>query len=364
MKRTGIGPSPKRTLLALSCAVWATAAPGRAFAEEPQAKGKAPPAHEAAAQEASSGFKTASDLYGQGLKARGQDDWAKAVAFFKQAQQAFPHPSFAEALAGAEQHSGHCQEAAEHFGWAAQNIKTDVHKIESLREQATLAQKRTSKLVVKSAGESTDLFVDGERVGRGPTAGPLCVEAGSHVVEAKRASGETARKIVEVPDGGVVTKDLNDFQMHPKPAEAPRVVVERGIPVWKVWTMAGGVVASAVSFGMAVSFNLSANNNSDDVRAGWDEFDVKYPPDTYSGKLCDQIIAKDDCAKQDRKIDVWNQNQTAAGVFYGLGTALLAGTIVLYATTIKREPKDERGWLNIAPAIGSQYKGIEIQARY
>lgn len=179
----------------------------------------------------------------------------------------------------------------------------------------------------------------------------------SAFAQGAQASADTA-KISAAPPPSAPAKPA-------QPNTSEYVLVEAGRPAWAVWGIVAGTCVFATALGAAFIFHDQANSNSDNTRKehGW--FESLYAPQyTDLERICAQPGAAHDCARQDKRRELWEKNRAWAGISYGVASAGIISAVVFLALSGPQKPEAESGQLKIAPAIGLQYQGMALQGSF
>lgn len=320
-----------------------------AFAEE-----KAPPnADERAHAEATAHLNQAS-------AAKNQGDWSTAAKHFAEAFKRWPNDTTAAELGEAELRSGQCSSAAEHLEWAAQHGRPDAIELRRRLDLATSAKQRTETLKLSTPVRDARLFLDGEDLGMGPIVGPLCVQPGRHRVEARRASGESAFKDIDIERGKGAVVRLDRFGKQ-APVEDTYEVVREATPAWKVYGVYTGLGLMTAALGFGVGFALKYDKTNDEARLHHQWMENLYAKELYTVKqrVCGQTGAFHDCAQQDKMIEAARGNWIGTYVSFSLAGAFAIGTIIIAAMPASKKPKARTGTVYIEPVIARQTIGIQ-----
>jgi hypothetical protein len=179
-------------------------------------------------------------LFEEGVAAAAAGDFALAFIDFERSYELFPHPGTLKNLALAQDLAGRSADAyrswtelLDRFGDAV----SEATRAEARRRIADLEGALASIEVTVNVAEAS-ILVDGREVGWSPLPGPLRLEPGSRVVEARRAGHEDARAVVLVRQGANPPIELL-LREHELPPSVLRVesdtagatiVIDGGVP--------------------------------------------------------------------------------------------------------------------------------------
>jgi hypothetical protein len=165
---------------------------------------------------------TARELFEKGVEAFRKGRWDQCRALFLAAWSIKPHRQIAGNLASCEVRLGLYRDAAEHLSFVAQAGGAPGGSALTSEQERLLAQamaKVGTIAVVAPAGAI--VLVDGKPAGQAPLAGPIFVEPGSHVLEARSERGANARSEIVVGAGEKREVKLNPAKEAEPPPPAP-----------------------------------------------------------------------------------------------------------------------------------------------
>jgi len=151
-------------------------------------------------------------LYKAGVAASEENRADEARAFFLAAWRLKQHWQIAANLADAEAMTGRNRDAAQHLEFAIRTGGSELSPAErqGLEELLRKARATVGTLTVQVNVDGADVLVDGKVVGKAPLPGPIFVEPGARVIEARLEGSEPRSEAKQVGAGstGKVTLAL------------------------------------------------------------------------------------------------------------------------------------------------------------
>jgi hypothetical protein len=164
-------------------------------------------------------------LFVDGVKALSASRWAKAYAKFLAAWRIKPHYQIASNLGASERELGKYRDAAEHLSFYLMDPKTKEKGKEQARQHAQQllddVLTKIGRLTLLDLPDGAEVKVDGVAVGRAPLPGPLFVEPGSHVIDARLDEHTPKTHPVQVNAGEAVDVKLPLEKIAPPPPPPP-----------------------------------------------------------------------------------------------------------------------------------------------
>jgi hypothetical protein len=251
-----------RAHVAVLCVLAAIAAPTSARAQEVPT--------DSASNEADRLAKRGIDL----LK---QDRFAEAEATLRRAVALKHSYDIVGNLGVAESGLGKWREAAEHltFALATFPVNGKAGNRELLKEKYAIVRPHVGSLTIDVDTKGADVLVDGASVGTAPLAAEVFVDPGLHVVEARFAGRDPARRDTNVAAGGAASVHLVVPATHAEPVTPPGggggggVVVEDRTPRIALAVTSGALALVGIAVGAGLT--VAANGKSSDaatLRAG------------------------------------------------------------------------------------------------
>jgi hypothetical protein len=233
----------------------------------PASRAQPPPKPETAEVEALTD--KARQLFMDGLDALKRGRWAEAHASLLAAWRIKPHYQIASNLGASELKLGKHREAAEHLSYYLREAPPAKEK-ERERAKAMLdeALARVAAVTVVGPPAGAELRVDGTSAGSMPLAGPLFMDPGEHVLEARAEGFWTGREKLDAKAGE--KREVRLALRKDEPAPAPTVPPK---PPERRSLLPGIVLGGAAVAGLAVGAGLlgvsgSKSATASDLNAG------------------------------------------------------------------------------------------------
>lgn len=164
-------------------------------------------------------------LFVDGVKALSASRWAKAYAKFLAAWRIKPHYQIASNLGASERELGKYRDAAEHLNFYLMDPKTKEKGKEDARRHAQQllddVLTKIGRVTLLELPAGAEVKLDGVAVGRAPLPGPLFVEAGSHVIDARLDEYTPKTHPVQVNAGEALEVKLQMEKVAPPPPPLP-----------------------------------------------------------------------------------------------------------------------------------------------
>ncbi len=201
-------------------------------------------------------------LHDEGTTLFEKQDYAGACAAFAAAYSLKRHYQIAGSLGDCEMQLGRNREAAEHLDSFIREYPPGDPPEQLERAKALLARARLSAatLVFDVPMTGTQVFLDGQPIGKAPIEGERFVEPGQHRIEAM-AGLELVRQTVDVSAG-----EQRVVKLEARPVQKPEKPIETGRGTAKVAAVVAGGVAIA-SAGVGIGFFLGARSMEVDKNA-------------------------------------------------------------------------------------------------
>ncbi len=314
-------------------------------------------------------------LFRQGMDAKKQEDWAKALDLFKQAQELMPHWMVVANLGEVELKLGRGRDAAEHLDWAleeASKTKNDVSALQILQGKLDQAKAKVVTVQLKVGDSGVDLYVDGVFVGKSPKKRAVYVEPGRRLFEGRWGSGKVVKEEIEFAKGGMAREVRLGGEKRTGAVESGGSSPAKWEPPW--WSMVVGGALGAVGIGIGTTFTLMAQRDANEakslatsIKTTWTNFDGKNGPTTMEG-YCEkggEAILKD-CTRWNGLQDQVEQKNLFSAISFIAGGAFLGATAGLATYSLIKRPRQNKkmGHVEVRPIVGPTQHGFKIEGTF
>lgn len=319
----------------------------------------------------------ARERFKEGVTYFDQRQYEKARAAFLQAYALKKHPAVLLNLAQSELRSAHERDAAKHFS-AYLREATDASPAERDAAQAGLATAKAAIAEVSVSAETgADVSIDGTSEGSAPLPGPVYVDPGTHIFEAKKGDRSTKQTLtLKAADSKELKLAFTEARptpvaaapaaaaKAPEPTPPSESAPSEGTPPatggrdpflhWLLTSPAGVISGSATLLlglgagGFAVAATLSYNDADDTAQQIKDATLVDMIPSQgvctdprqvlsnagYMGDIEARALKYEDACQQ--HVDSKDQGDTfkTVAIVSGVGAGVMAvTTVVLYFAT-------------------------------
>lgn len=159
-------------------------------------------------------------LFEQGMAALAAQDRAAATDAFERSYALFPHPGTLMNLALTQHDAGRLLQAHASFTELLRRydgVISDTARVQA-RDHLAALEARLAAVSLASDPPGAALTLDGRDLGPAPTAGPVRVDPGRHVIAGALPGHRPAELALELPAGAVVPVEL---RLEPEVGDAP-----------------------------------------------------------------------------------------------------------------------------------------------
>ncbi|MEZ4440285.1 MAG: hypothetical protein R3B72_14405 [Polyangiaceae bacterium] len=369
------------------------------------------------AQETDQVTALAREKFTEGVTAYDAGRFEEARSMFLQAYALKRHPAVLLNLGQSELKANYVEDGGNHL---QQFLREHTTATEDQKNAAKAgiqeATRRTGSVILIVNADGADVAVDGKAVGKSPLLDPWFVPAGSHVAAAAK-DGQTAQSSFDAKKGTVVSVQLtlgtNAPAVIPTPTPTPDPSVApppqpaatappgypppgpMGPPMqpmpppnsygadtggggredfidWFVDTPGAWVLGGVTGVGVigGIAFGIAGGVASSSVTNVNDEILAKMASrgDTAScgpedNPSLDVPFYANACNQLRDNISARNLDYALMGVFFGVGAAAAAGTVIYYFIDAEEEPAG-LGNLRLTPVISPDTQGFGLSGSF